>query len=91
MSGEANKSQRFESLQTGLTIVSELESKIDDENYLPQLEQARSCLAKASREVDTAGFDRSFSQAMGAVSSVAVANGHDELAEDALELGSDEL
>jgi len=90
MSDECNKSNRFESIQSGLAVISALEERVDDNNYYPQLEQARTYVAEASRHIDTPGFDRSFSKAMGFASSVAVANGHDDLAEDALELGGEE-
>ena len=90
MSSEPNNSNRFDAIQSGLAVVSALEERVDDNNYHPQLEQTRSYVAEASRHVDTPGFDRSFSKAMGFASSVAVANGHDDLAEDALELGGEE-
>lgn len=87
MSDEVNKSRRFDSIQSGLTIITELEELVENDEFLPQLEQARSYLAKASREIKTAGFESSFSKSMGIASSVAVANGYDDLAEDALKLG----
>jgi formylmethanofuran dehydrogenase subunit B len=90
MSDERNNSHRFTSIQSGLTVISTLEERVDDDNYYPQLNQARTYVAEASRHVGTAGFNRIFSKAMGYASSVAVANGHDDLAEDALELGGDE-
>lgn len=90
MSSEYNNTSRFDALQSGLTVISELEERVGDNNYYPQLNEARTYLAEASRHVETAGFNRSFSKAMGFASSVAVANGHDDLAEDALKLGGDE-
>jgi len=90
MSDESTESNRFESIQLGLTVISELEEYVDDENYYLQLEQARTYVAEASRHIENAGFERSFSKAMGYASSVAVANGHDDLAADALKLGGDE-
>lgn len=80
----------FESLQSGLAIVSELEEQTDDDSS-PQLEQARSHLAQAGQKIGTSGFDRRFSKAMGLASSVAVSYGHDDLAEDALKLGGDSV
>jgi len=88
---ETTNHQRFDLLQSGLRILTALGKQIEDDDVQPQLDQARSHLAKASREVGTAGFDRSFSKAMGMVSSVAVANGYDELAEDALKVGGGKL
>ena len=90
MSSERNNLNRFDAIQSGLAVVSALEERVDDDNYYPQLEQARTYVAEASRHIETAGFDRSFSKAMGYASSVAVANGHDDLAADALKLGGDE-
>ena len=90
MSSEHNDSNRFDAIQSGLAVVSALEERVDDSDYYPQLEQARSYVAEASRHIGSAGFDRSFSKGMGFASSVAVANGYDELAEDALKLGGDE-
>ncbi len=90
MSDESTESNSFESIQSGLTLISTLEKRVDDDNYYPQLEQAQTYLSEASRHIDTVGFDRSFSKAMGFASSVAVANGHDKLAEDALKLGGEE-
>lgn len=90
MSDSSTEPNQFDSIQSGLTVISELEERVDDESYYPQLNQARTYVAEASRHVETAGFDRSFSKAMGFASSVAVANGHDELAEDTLKLGGDE-
>ena len=87
---ETTNHRRFDLLRSGLRILTTLEERTKEDDIQPQLEQARSHLAKANREVDTAGFDRSFSQAMGVASSVAVANEYDELAEDALELGGDQ-
>lgn len=88
MSNEVSIAQRFESIQAGLKLISELEAQVgENKDIRPQLEQARSYLAKASREVETAGFEESFSKAMGVASSVAIANECDDLAEDALGLG----
>ena len=90
MSDEVSIAQRFESVQAGLTLISELEAQVgENKDIRPQLEQARSYLAKASREIETAGFEESFSKAMGVASSVAIANECDNLAEDALGLGGD--
>lgn len=86
---ESNNQQQFESLQSGLRILSELEEKIDDNDVRPQLEKARIHLAEASRKVETKGFSRDFSKAIGLVSSIAVSHGHDDLAEDVLRLGKD--
>lgn len=90
MSDTNDSMSRFDSLQAGLRIISELENCVDDSDYRPQLEQARTYIATASRQVETAGFDRDFSKAMGMASSVAVGNGYDELAEDAMKLGGGE-
>ena len=91
MADEVSMAQRFESIQSGLKLVSELEVQVgENDDTQPQLEQARSYLAKASREVETAGFEQSFSKAMGVASSVAIANECDNLAEDALGLGGGE-
>jgi hypothetical protein len=81
---------QFESLQSGLAIVSELEEQTDDDSS-PRLEQARSHLAQAGQKIGTSEFDRRFSKAMGLASSVAVSYGQDDLAEDALKLGGDEV
>ncbi|MDL0145939.1 hypothetical protein [Halobacterium salinarum] len=86
---EANNQQHFESLQSGLKILSEVEAQIDDDNARPQVEQARIYLSKASRNVKRKGFSREFSEAMGLISSIAVSHGHDDLAEEALRLGSE--
>lgn len=87
---ETTNNRRFDLLRSGLKILTTLEERVEsDSDVQPQLEQVRSYLAKASKEVGTTGFDRSFSKAMGMASSVAVVNGDDELAEDALELGGD--
>ncbi|WP_152024083.1 hypothetical protein [Natronomonas moolapensis] len=88
---ETTDSRKFDLLRSGLEVLTALEGRVESgSDVQPQLEQVRSYLAKASREVGTAEFDRSFSKAMGMASSVAVANGDDELAEDALELGGDQ-
>ena len=88
MSDEVSIAQRFESIQAGFKLVSELEAQVGENNDTqPQLEQARICLAEASRKVETPGFKQSFSEAMGIASSVAIANECDDLAEDALGLG----
>lgn len=89
MADDPNQRQRFESLESGLTVVAELEEQVGDSSS--QLETARVHLAQAGRKVDTAGFDRQFSKAMGLTASVAVSNGHDDLAKDALQLGGDEV
>lgn len=88
MADDPSQRQRFESLHSGLTVVAELEEQVDDTS--PRLETARAHLAQAGQKVDTAGFDRQFSKAMGLTASVAVSNGYDDLAEDALQLGGDE-
>jgi hypothetical protein len=82
--------QRFELLQSGLVIVAELEEQTDDDSS-PQLEQARSYLAQAGQKISTSEFDRRFFKTMGLASSVAVSYGQDDLAEDALKLGGDEV
>jgi hypothetical protein len=88
---ETPNNRRFDILRSGLKVLTTLEERVEsDSDVRPQLEQVRSYLAKASREVGTTGFDRSFSKAMGIASSVAVADGYDELAEEALELGGDQ-
>mgnify|MGYP006926924355 CR=1 FL=1 len=69
--------QRFELLQSGLVIVAELEE--------------RSYLAQAGQKISTSEFDRRFFKTMGLASSVAVSYGQDDLAEDALKLGGDEV
>ncbi len=90
MSCDAEFTRRFELIQSGLAVVSELEERTETEGS-PRLEQTRSCLVRAGKEIGTPEFDRRFSKAMGLASSIAVANGDDELAEDALELGGDQL
>jgi|APHM01.1.fsa_nt_gi hypothetical protein len=87
MSSKSNHQQRFELIQSGLIIISELEEQIDDRS--PRLEEARVQLAQASKEVRSPGFERHFSKSMGMASSVAVDSGNDELAEDALGLGGE--
>jgi hypothetical protein len=87
---DADFAQRFELLQSGLVIVAELEEQTDDDSS-PQLEQAWSYLAQAGQKISTSGFDSRFSKAMGMASSVAVANGYDEIADDALKLGGGEV
>jgi hypothetical protein len=89
MHSESKTQSQFESLQAGLELIGTLEEEVDDSTS--QLETARVHLAQAGQKVDTAGFDRQFSKAMGLIASVAVSNGHDELAEDALQLGGDEI
>ena len=86
---DADFTHRFELLRSGLVIVAELEEQVDDDSS-PQLGLARSQLAQAGRKISASRFDNMFSKAMGVASSVAVANGEDELAEDALELGGDQ-
>jgi hypothetical protein len=86
---DADFAQRFELLQSGLVIVAELEEQTDDDSS-PQLEQ-RSYLAQAGQKISTSEFDRRFFKAMGLASSVAVSYGQDDLAEDALKLGGDEV
>jgi hypothetical protein len=88
---ERTNNRSFDLLRSGLKILTTLEERVESDSDLrPQLEQARSYLAKASREVETAGFEQSFSKAMGVASSVAIANECDNLAEDALGLGGGE-
>ena len=89
MADDTNRRQRFEHLHSGLIVVTELEEQVDHSSW--PLETARVHLAHAGQKVDTAGFDRQFSKAMGLIASVAVSNGHDDLAEDALQLGGDEI
>ena len=81
----------FESLLAGLSVVSELDEQTADEDACPQLEQARSYLAQAGRNVGKSGFACSFRKAMGVASSVVVTHGYDELAEDALEIGGGQV
>jgi len=88
---ETTNNRRFDLLRSGLKVLTTLEEQTEADDVQPQLEQARNHLAKASREIGTAQFDRSFTKAMGMTSSVAVANEDDELAEDALELGGGRL
>lgn len=87
---DADITHRFELLQSGLEVVSKLEEQTEDDNS-PQLEQARSHLAQAGQKIGTSEFDARFSKSMGLASSVAVANGDDSLAEDALKLGGGEI
>jgi len=79
----------FESLQSGLEIVTQLEDRVDDDDLQPQLHAARSYLAGASRQVETAGLEREFAKAMGYAASVALNCEYDDLAEDALDLGGE--
>lgn len=85
----ANNQERFESLHSGLRILSEIEERIDDDDARPQLERARTHLAMASRKIETQGFSRDFSKAIGVVSGIAVSHGYDDLAEELLRLGKD--
>lgn len=79
----------FGRLQAGLEIVRELEDRVEDENLMPQLHASRSYLAEASRQVETAGLEREFTKSMGYAASVALNCEHDDLAEDALDLGGE--
>lgn len=89
MPSESKTQSQFESLQAGLELIETLEEQVDDSSS--QLETARVHLAQAGQKVDTAGFDRQFSKAIGLITSVAVSHGYDDLAEDALKLGGDEV
>ncbi|WP_436931247.1 hypothetical protein [Halosimplex halobium] len=88
MNSSKSDSRNFEKLRSGLQVVTQLEDRVDDDDDLqPQLRAARSYLAEASRQVETAGLEREFSKAMGYAASVALNSEHDDLAEDALDLG----
>jgi hypothetical protein len=92
MSNEVSVAQQFESIRAGFKLVSELESQVSENNDAQlQLEEARSYLAKASRDVESAGFEQGFLKAMGVASGVAIANECDDLAEDALGLGGENV
>jgi hypothetical protein len=86
MSCDAEFTRRYELIQSGLAVVSELEERTETEGS-PRLEEIRSCLFRAGKEIGTPEFDRRFSKAMGLASSIAVSHGYDSLAEDALKLG----
>jgi len=88
MTGEPTN--RFELMQSALTVISTLEENIDDDSLHSQLEEARNYIAQASRHVGTAVFENKFSKAIGMASSVAITTGHDELAAEALNLGGEE-
>ena len=82
-----NKSKQIENIRNSITIVNDLEERIDDEDIRPQFQQARMYLASASQNIGTGGFERELIKAIGLVSGIAVSHGHDDLAKGALELG----
>jgi hypothetical protein len=88
MSSGADTQSQFEALHAGLRLIRDLEQQVDSS---PRLESARIHLAGSGRQIGTAGFSGRFSKAMGMISSIAVANGYDDLAEEALELGGDAM
>lgn len=88
MNSDDPLSSSLNRLQAGLRVLNELEDRIEDETN-PRLELARSRMANASQHIGSARFEKEFTKAMGVIGSVAVTNGYDNLANDALEIGGD--
>ena len=89
MSCDAEFTRRYELIQSGLAVISELEERNGNEGS-PRLEYGRSYLTRAGQKVHAYGFSQPFSKAVGLATSVAVSHGYDGLAEDALKLVSDD-
>ena len=88
MFSDTDTQSQFDALHSGLRLIRDLEQQV---NSSQRLETARMHLAGSGRQIGTAGFSSRFSKAMGLTASVAVSHGYDDLAEDALQLGGDEV
>jgi hypothetical protein len=87
MPNEGEIASRFESIESALQIVIELEDQVENDELAPQLQQARIYLGKASRQINSPDFENAFSKAVGVASNVALVDEQTELAKEALKLG----
>ena len=87
MPNEGEITSRFESIESALQIVIELEDQVENDELAPQLQQARIYLGKVSRQINSPDFENAFSKAVGVASNVALVDEQTELAKEALKLG----
>ena len=87
MPNEGEITSRFESIESALQIVIELEDQVENDELAPQLQQARIYLGKVSRQINSPDFENAFSKAVGVTSNVALVDEQTKLAKEALKLG----
>lgn len=80
----------FQRLQSALQILSELEDNIDEQNdEYRQIKYTKDVLSTACNNVGTMGGNQKIERAVGRIAGIAIRCGHDNLAQNALEIGGE--